>query len=269
LGLHGRESVGTVTDFYPMLGTFTTELYEVEIECFGVAQRIRVGLLPPLLASAFTMVTPDGWILGADFFKGRRLWFDASRGRIAQVPARGSERNASRPQDWLQHFLDTTGSRAFCRNVHCTTCGNGRFWKAIELEIARQLEKPFAQANMKELRGLVLLGLTELRPGPQSSPNFGETVTAVLERFISGSWRTMDEVKGEWVREFIETRRRIDDSYDEQRRAHEEYNSPEAVQLRREAKKAARQAAHQKMLAAQRERSLAWHARHPERDDVT
>jgi hypothetical protein len=79
----------------------------------------------------------------------------------------------------------------------------------------------------------------------------------------------MNEVKGEWVREVIEVRRRSDDFDDEQRRVRAEYDSPEAAQRRREAKRAARQAAHQKMLAAQRERSLAWHARHPERDDVT
>ena len=66
----GMMPVGSAKDFYPMLGEFVTELYDLEIECLGHAQPIRVGVFPPILAMALSMLAADAWILGADFFSG-------------------------------------------------------------------------------------------------------------------------------------------------------------------------------------------------------
>ena len=69
----------------PEMGRFATPVHEVELEALGQRQGIRVGVLPPFVAMAFSLLGPDSWFLGADFFRGRRLWLDASGGEIAQV----------------------------------------------------------------------------------------------------------------------------------------------------------------------------------------
>ncbi len=76
---------GEATDFYPMIGTFTTPLFRVTINAFNVSQVIPVGVLPPLLAGLLSMVGPDTWILGGHFFDGRRLHLDMPNLRLTQV----------------------------------------------------------------------------------------------------------------------------------------------------------------------------------------
>lgn len=76
---------GEATDFYPMIGTFTTPLYHAAIDVFGVTQVIPVGVLPPLLAGLLSVVGPDTWILGGHFFDGRRLHLDMPNLRLTQV----------------------------------------------------------------------------------------------------------------------------------------------------------------------------------------
>ena len=83
--VRGLTSIGDKEDFFPGLGRFTTPVYEVEVEALGLRQHVRVGVLPPLLAMALSLLGPDTWILGADFFRGRRLWFDTKNGEIAQA----------------------------------------------------------------------------------------------------------------------------------------------------------------------------------------
>jgi len=80
----GARTVGELTDFYPGIGEFTTTLYEVRIAFLGREQNIRVGVLPTLLQMALSLLANDAWILGGDFFAGRRLWVDPQGGRIAQ-----------------------------------------------------------------------------------------------------------------------------------------------------------------------------------------
>ncbi len=78
-------SVGSREDFFPGMGSFTTPVFDVEIEALGLRQRVRVGVLPPLLAMTLSLLGPDTWILGADFFRGRRLWIDTRNAEIAQL----------------------------------------------------------------------------------------------------------------------------------------------------------------------------------------
>jgi hypothetical protein len=83
--VEGLAPHGEATDFYPGLGTFTTHLYYAHIEALGVAQQITVGVLPPMLAVALSLLGPDTWILGRHFFDGRHLHVDMPSGRITQL----------------------------------------------------------------------------------------------------------------------------------------------------------------------------------------
>jgi hypothetical protein len=83
--VNGLAPHGEATDFYPGLGTFTTPLYHAPIDALGVAQTIPVGVLPPMLATALSLVGPDTWILGRHFFEGRHLHVDLPSGRLTQL----------------------------------------------------------------------------------------------------------------------------------------------------------------------------------------
>jgi hypothetical protein len=54
--------IGTKQDFYPMLGSFETNIYTVDIDCCHWAKALKVGTLPDLLGMAVSMIA-DG-ILG-------------------------------------------------------------------------------------------------------------------------------------------------------------------------------------------------------------
>lgn len=83
--VRGFSAVGELTDFYPGIGEFTTTLYEARIAFLRREQAIRVGVLPALLQMALSLLANDAWILGGDFFTGRRLWVDPQGGRISQL----------------------------------------------------------------------------------------------------------------------------------------------------------------------------------------
>ncbi|MGI9077179.1 MAG: hypothetical protein ACR2G6_07615 [Gemmatimonadaceae bacterium] len=67
--------VRTVTDFFPGVGDFETGVRDVEV---GFPHRrlcLQAGTLPQILALTLGMIC-SGWILGADFFRDRRVVLD-------------------------------------------------------------------------------------------------------------------------------------------------------------------------------------------------
>lgn len=77
----GRTSIRTVSDFYPMFGTFETGVWEVEAEVCGEPLRLDVGALPDMLQMMLGMIS-EGWIVGREFFAGRKVLIDYPGGNV-------------------------------------------------------------------------------------------------------------------------------------------------------------------------------------------
>jgi len=73
--VRGRRPDSSETDFYPLVGPFTTPLYRLDVSVGGRPFSGRFGVLPAQLASVLQLIG-ERWILGSDFFWNRRLLLD-------------------------------------------------------------------------------------------------------------------------------------------------------------------------------------------------
>lgn len=60
--VHGHDSVGTADDFYPILGRFTTHLYEFPTTLCGTTWTARYGVLPSILQMNLKLMGLQGAI---------------------------------------------------------------------------------------------------------------------------------------------------------------------------------------------------------------
>ncbi|WCJ59447.1 hypothetical protein NXS98_17295 [Fontisphaera persica] len=67
-------AAGRVTDFYPGLGQFETDTYQVPMSLGSVSMTLRCGRLPQLLGTALLMANTQG-ILGTALFVNRRVGY--------------------------------------------------------------------------------------------------------------------------------------------------------------------------------------------------
>jgi len=67
-------STGSVVDFYPGIGEFETNTYEVPISLGNVSLKLRCGLLPKLLGATLMMASTHG-ILGNAIFIDRTVGY--------------------------------------------------------------------------------------------------------------------------------------------------------------------------------------------------
>lgn len=75
------KSVGTVEDFYPGVGKFETECFEISTS-FGTKNFIvKYGILPPLLQMTLMLGGTDG-IIGFDFFNNFKVVLDLKNNRM-------------------------------------------------------------------------------------------------------------------------------------------------------------------------------------------
>jgi len=74
-------SAGTVTDFYPGIGVFKTDTYDVPISLDGVSFTLRCGTLPGLLAMTLMMASTDG-IVGNAILSNRTVGYFPRRRKM-------------------------------------------------------------------------------------------------------------------------------------------------------------------------------------------
>jgi hypothetical protein len=72
---------GEVEDFHPTIGGFRTRTRRVSVGVAGAAFDLVVGELPQSLADPVGRIS-DGWIIGSDLFKDRRVLVDYPRRRV-------------------------------------------------------------------------------------------------------------------------------------------------------------------------------------------
>ena len=73
--------VGVVQDFYPGLGRFETRVYRFAVTVEAREIEAQWGILPDTLGHLLRFADAH-WILGADFFKDRRIVLDFAHGRV-------------------------------------------------------------------------------------------------------------------------------------------------------------------------------------------
>ena len=78
----GARSHGTREDFFPGLGEFETNLYQVPITVGAHEFTVDCGVLPPLLAMALGLLCPSGYIVGTQLMSDRVTRFDLDGGWI-------------------------------------------------------------------------------------------------------------------------------------------------------------------------------------------
>jgi hypothetical protein len=81
----GLRSVRVVRDFHPVFGEFETEVYRLAIGVGDRAIDAEFGVLPTHQRASLTAT--DGWILGSDFFRERRIILDYQNGRVIDCPS--------------------------------------------------------------------------------------------------------------------------------------------------------------------------------------
>jgi len=79
--LQGLTPVGHEQDFYPMLGTFETDVYQVPMSLGDLSFTLRCGALPPLLEATLA-VAGKQVIIGVDLFRQFQVELDMERNRV-------------------------------------------------------------------------------------------------------------------------------------------------------------------------------------------
>jgi hypothetical protein len=80
-GLEDYPAAGNVTDFYPGLGRFETELREVPVSLGGVPFNLRCGTLPGLMGMTLMMASTVG-IVGNEILSQRTVGYFPRRRRM-------------------------------------------------------------------------------------------------------------------------------------------------------------------------------------------
>lgn len=74
-------SIGKEKDFYPGVGEFETEIYEVSYDIGGIYMSLRTGVLPPMLESALGMTGAKA-ILGTELLHNFVVWLNLTDGEM-------------------------------------------------------------------------------------------------------------------------------------------------------------------------------------------
>lgn len=165
---------------------------------------------------------------------------------------------------WLDSLIRQSITNRWCTKIYCTTCGCGPFRTALAQAAQKQIPNPEDRNSEQAVLQTITLGLRQL----DGDANYEYESAVRLILFLldeSGRNRSVlqNELDGTWagdvLRGMIAHHEGVQAGYAKRR----EYNRPEAVQERRAAKKAVKQAAHQERLARKKERDVIWKMHHP------
>jgi hypothetical protein len=78
------KSDGTEEDFYPGVGKFTTDCFDIETTFGDSSFDMRFGNLPPLLQMTLMMAGTDG-IIGYDFFNKHKVMLDLQKKELRTI----------------------------------------------------------------------------------------------------------------------------------------------------------------------------------------
>ncbi len=90
--VQGLDPVRETDDFLPGFGSFTVDVYRLEVSVGGIPLEVEFGVMPALLRMALSLLCPGGWIMGSGLFKDRVVTLDLGRSKIhlGRVEVRGA-----------------------------------------------------------------------------------------------------------------------------------------------------------------------------------
>ena len=77
--VRGLDRVRETDDFLPGFGSFTVDVYRLEVSVGGMPLKVEFGVMPPLLRMALSLLCPGGWIMGSALFRDRVVTLDLGR----------------------------------------------------------------------------------------------------------------------------------------------------------------------------------------------
>lgn len=80
--VRGLDPVRETDDFLPGLGSFTVDVYRLDVSVGGIPLEVEFGVMPPLLRMALSLLCPGGWIIGSALFRDRVVTLDLGRSEI-------------------------------------------------------------------------------------------------------------------------------------------------------------------------------------------
>ncbi len=189
---------------------------------------------------------------------------------------------------WLGDYLDTAVERNLCVRVRCTTCAamefrSGLYSRALAaLGIAppfdsrrhdrRAMEHIPQARNDTRVRLELARQLALLAPDHTRQRQWLDAIHLIFCELWWAAGEAIAErdyqpiVEGTWAGSILCSMQAHSRRREAERRAYEAFNSPEAVQARRDAKRKLKQQAQAERLARKKERDRLWFEKHPRPD---
>ena len=171
---------------------------------------------------------------------------------------------------WLEAYLAEAVRKKLCTKIHCTTCGALEFRRgvldALSIATGRQpLQRLDRESVIEIAKALAEVSRNHDTPGAME-----DAVRCLLVDLWSGIPLLDRDIAalltGSWAGDILHMMNEHHEAREADRRARDEFQSPAAVQKRREEKKLLNQEQHEKRLALKKGRDRLWRERHGKAD---
>ena len=162
---------------------------------------------------------------------------------------------------WLQNYILDSINQNICTRAGCTTCGANQFRRGLLQAFAAGTEQIEPSFLHRECALQIASALTSVKSG--GDWKFEEAIRCILIDLWSAAGGDTDGqlshvLQGSWAGQVLDSMRHHSAEVEARRRALAEYQSPAAVQQRREEKKRLKQQRHEERLALKKERDRIW-----------
>jgi hypothetical protein len=163
---------------------------------------------------------------------------------------------------WLEAYLAEAVRKKLCTKIHCTTCGALEFRRgvldALSIATGRQpLQRLDRESVIEIAKALAEVSQNHDTPGATE-----DAVRCLLVDLWSGIPLLDRDIAallaGSWAGDILHMMNEHHEAREADRRARDEFQSPAAVQKRREEKKLLNQEQHEKRLALKKGRDRLW-----------
>jgi hypothetical protein len=137
----GMVPTGKMEDFYPGIGRFTTDIFELDTVIGGESFNLLYGHLPPLLQMTLMMANTQG-IIGTELFKSYTCSLSIRERQFGMKRTR--TQNTSEAKRQINPFIQIlrkAEEKRWCMEPYCSTCG-ARDYRIALRDIGGKLGTP-------------------------------------------------------------------------------------------------------------------------------
>ena len=171
---------------------------------------------------------------------------------------------------WLEAYLAEAVRKKLCTKIHCTTCGAMEFRRGVLSALSIATGQHPRQCFDRESAVEIARALAEVKPNGDAPLSLEDAVRCLLVDLWSGIPLLDNDIEallaGSWAGDILGRMKTHHEAREAERRARDEFQSPAAVQKRREEKKRLKQEQHEKRLALKKERDRLWREKSGEED---